>query len=164
MAGTANGLASAAKAEVKKKDIYEPEHLIHDVQGNVCRRATLKELAAEYGVSARTLRRRVAGGMPLEQAVTAPARQMDRYKASRSLCWYCANSTNGSKCPWARSFTPVAGWEAEKTQIKGNGKGAEGYVSYNVRKCPLYRADGKAMIFSAHMPELSAGAAEQKGG
>ena len=147
MAGTADRLASSAKAEIKKKDIYEPEHLIHDVQGNVCRRATLKELAAEYGISARTIRRRVAGGMPLEQAVTAPARQMDRYKASRSLCWYCANSTNGSKCPWARSFTPVAGWEAEKTQIKGNGKGAEGYVSYNVRKCPLYRADREGNDF-----------------
>ena len=136
MAGTANGLASAAKAEVKKKDIYEPkQYRFHG------RRATLKELAAEYGVSARTLRRRMAGGMPLEQAVTAPARQMDRYKASRSLCWYCANSTNGSKCPWARSFTPIPGWKAEKTQIKGNSKGDRGYESYNVRKCPLYRAD-----------------------
>ena len=111
------------------------EYLFHG------RKVTIRELSAEYGISARTLRRRMAGGMPLEQAVTAPARQMDRYKASRSLCWYCANSTNGSKCPWARSFTPVAGWEAEKTQIKGNGKGAKGYASYNVRKCPLYRAD-----------------------
>ena len=127
---------------------YEPKkYSFYDVQKNICRRATLKELAAEYGVSARTLRRRMAGGMPLEQAVTAPARQMDRYKASRSLCWYCANSTNGSKCPWARSFVPVAGWEAEKTQIKGNGKGAKGYVSYNVRKCPLYRADRESNDF-----------------
>ena len=105
------------------------------------RRVTLKELAAECDVSARTLRRRLANGLSLEAAVTAPAGSTDRYKDKRSLCWSCANSTNGSKCPWARSFVPVAGWEAEKTQIKGNGKGAKGYESYNVKKCPLYRAD-----------------------
>lgn len=141
MAGTADRLASSAKAEIKKKDIYEPEHLIHDVQGNVCRRATLKELAAEYGISARTLRRRLANGLSLEAAVTAPAGSTDRHKDKRSICWYCANSTNGGKCPWARSFTPVPGWEAEKTQIKGNGRGDKGYESYNVKQCPLYRAD-----------------------
>ena len=67
------------------------------------------------------------------------------FEKRSSLCWSCANSTNGSKCPWARSFVPVPGWEAEKTQIKGNGKGAKGYESYNVRKCPLYRADREGL-------------------
>lgn len=119
---------------------YKCEHKKYWYQG---RRATLKELAAECDVSARTLRRRLANGLSLEAAVTAPAGSTDRYKDKRSLCWSCANSTNGSKCPWVRSFVPVAGWEAEKTQIKGNGKGAKGYESYNVKKCPLYRADGE---------------------
>ena len=104
-------------------------------------RVTISALSAKYGISERTIRRRLTMGIPIEQAATIPARQMDCYRNKRSLCWYCANSTNGSKCPWARSFVPVAGWEAEKTQIKGNGKGAKGYASYNVRKCPLYRAD-----------------------
>lgn len=140
MAGTANGLASAAKAEVKKKYTYEPkQYRFHG------RRVTLKELSAEYDISVRTLRRRMASGMTLEEAVTAPARQMDRYKDKRSLCWSCQNATNGSKCPWARSFTPIPGWKAEKTQIKGNSKGAKGYESYNVRKCPLYRADREGL-------------------
>ena len=123
---------------------YKCEHKKYWYQG---RRATLKELAAEYGVSEGTIRYRMALGLSLEDAAKIPANQMDRYKARRSLCWYCANSTNGSKCPWARSFVPVAGWEAEKTQIKGNGKGAKGYVSYNVRKCPLYRADRESNDF-----------------
>ena len=136
MAGTANGLASAAKAEVKKKYTYEPKkYRFHG------RTVTLKELAAECDISARTLRRRMTSGMTLEEAAAAPAGGMDRYKDKRSLCWSCQNATNGGKCPWARSFAPVPGWKAEKTQIKGNGKGAKGYESYNVRKCPLYRAD-----------------------
>lgn len=126
----------------KKKYTYEPkQYRFRDVQGNVCRRVTLKELSAEYDISVRTLRRRLTNGMSLEEAVAAPAGKMDRYKDKRSLCWSCANATNGSKCPWARSFAPVPGWEAEKTQIKGNSKGDRGYESYNVRKCPLYRAD-----------------------
>ena len=111
------------------------EYLFHG------RKVTIRELSAEYGISERSLRRRLTMGIPIEQAATIPARQMDCYRNKRSLCWYCANSTNGSKCPWVRNFTPVEGWEAEKTQIKGNGKGAKGYESYNVRKCPLYRAD-----------------------
>lgn len=63
------------------------------------------------------------------------------YTKSGSLCWSCANATNGSKCPWARSFAPVPGWEAEKTHINGNSKYDKGYDSYNVKQCPLYRAD-----------------------
>ena len=77
----------------------------------------------------------------IEDEVMTPDGKMDRYKDKRSLCWSCQNATNGGKCPWARSFEPVRGWEAEKTHINGNGKGAKGYESYNVKQCPLYRAD-----------------------
>ena len=125
-----------------KKYTYEPkQYRFHDVQGNVWRRVTLKELSAEYDISARTLRRRLAQGISLEEAVAAPVCQSDRYKEKRSLCWSCANATNGRKCPWVRNFTPVLGWEAEKNHVNGNGKGGHGYESYNVRKCPLYWAD-----------------------
>lgn len=104
---------------------------------------TIRELSVKYGISERTIRRRLTQGMPLEDAATVSAHQMDRYKNKRSLCWYCANSTNGSKCPWVRSFTPVDGWVADKNHVNGNGKYDKGYDSYNVKSCPLYRADGE---------------------
>ena len=123
-----------------KKYTYEPKKYWY--QG---RRVTLNDLAAEFDVSARKLKAHMRQGVSLEDALNKRCADTGGYyKDKRSLCWSCANSTNGSKCPWARSFVPVAGWEAEKTQIKGNGKGDKGYDSYNVKQCPLYRADREA--------------------
>ena len=49
---------------------------------------------------------------------------------SDSLCWNCAKAT-GSECPWVRSFKPVDGWKAEKSEQYADG--------YRVKECPLFK-------------------------
>jgi len=52
-----------------------------------------------------------------------------------TLCWTCQNGY-ANKCPWMTDFTPVEGWEAEKTVIMDNIR--EPIDSYLVIKCPMY--------------------------
>lgn len=52
-----------------------------------------------------------------------------------TLCWTCQNGY-ANKCPWMTDFTPVEGWEAEKTVIRDNIR--EPIDSYLVIKCPMY--------------------------
>ena len=58
------------------------------------------------------------------------------YPQNSTLCWTCewAAGKDG-KCPWACSFKPVPGWNAEATSILGNNKR---YDSFIVHDCPLY--------------------------
>ena len=58
-----------------------------------------------------------------------------------TLCWDCANATNGEVCPWANDFTPVPGWEAEKTYLMQDSLSP--YESYHVKKCPLFCRDAR---------------------
>ena len=57
---------------------------------------------------------------------------------SKTLCWLCANATDGNLCPWVKDFTPVEGWEAEPRKIFSNNVTIQ---SYNITKCPLFRKD-----------------------
>lgn len=56
-----------------------------------------------------------------------------------SKCWDCKNSTKPNVCPWARDFTPVPGWKAEKTSVRGISNLMD---TYNVIECPLFKRDG----------------------
>lgn len=63
-----------------------------------------------------------------------------------TLCWKCENAVNGRKCPWARDFTPVEGWEAEPDLVWYNTPLVGGMVkheqpSYIVKSCPLFEPD-----------------------
>jgi hypothetical protein len=53
---------------------------------------------------------------------------------ANTLCWSCKNSIG--YCSWSKDFTPVDGWEAEKTKLKLHSGGYD--TSYAVKKCPLY--------------------------
>ncbi|MBO5909353.1 MAG: hypothetical protein J6Q67_06230 [Clostridia bacterium] len=57
---------------------------------------------------------------------------------SNTLCWTCANATNGNLCPWVKNFTPVEGWVAEPKKIFFNNVTID---SYYITECPLYRKD-----------------------
>lgn len=55
-----------------------------------------------------------------------------------SICWSCANATNGNKCKWVKNFTPIEGWKAIKKNIAySNGDGE----TYEIRYCPNYVYD-----------------------
>lgn len=67
-------------------------------------------------------------------------------KAFDSVCWTCAKSSGGHKCPWVSGFKPVPGWDADQTEIWFNAKGMDGPYrhvekSYAVRSCPLYEKE-----------------------
>ncbi len=66
---------------------------------------------------------------------------IDRWVKSRTICWTCARAYGG--CSWSRTFTPVAGWEAEHRSLKNNnaGKWVTVLDSYTVKECPLYIED-----------------------
>lgn len=56
-----------------------------------------------------------------------------------TLCWACARAAGPRMCCWALEFTPVPGWEAERTLIKTGGEDTRQLApSYLVRACPLY--------------------------
>lgn len=57
-------------------------------------------------------------------------------KVTESICWQCANATDGSKCSWARDFTPVEGWDAIPKRIKFNEYITDSYI---VRGCPKFK-------------------------
>ena len=65
-------------------------------------------------------------------------------QSKATLCWSCANACGG--CSWSDgSFTPVKGWKAQKTMVRGD-RGlyrAKIIKSYRVDKCPLYEDDRK---------------------
>lgn len=70
-----------------------------------------------------------------------------------TLCWECKNAADGRKCPWARDFTPVEGWDAEPDIVWYNAQLVGGVVkheqqSYIVKSCPLfeYGPDDKIKI------------------
>lgn len=53
---------------------------------------------------------------------------------SKTLCWNCANATDGRKCEWARDGIPVKGWEAYPTTNFY-------FDSYCVLSCPKFVSD-----------------------
>lgn len=58
----------------------------------------------------------------------------------QSLCWKCAKACGG--CSWSdRSFTPVDGWVAEPTKVRGHQADGQVMDSYMVHECPLFESD-----------------------
>lgn len=59
-----------------------------------------------------------------------------------TICWDCKRAVLG--CSWSKSYTPVPGWNAIKTQIAAYDKDRKIYYeSYKVLECPLFEADGR---------------------
>lgn len=55
-----------------------------------------------------------------------------------TLCWTCKNAVGG--CSWSNNLQPVKNWEAIPTYV---GDKVNGYYSYKVLKCPLFKYDGE---------------------
>lgn len=64
-----------------------------------------------------------------------------RKSIQHTLCWDCANATNGNACPWVESFDPVPGWWARPTVVKFFRENTD---SYQVVKCPLFVRDAES--------------------
>ncbi len=62
-----------------------------------------------------------------------------RKKHRETLCWTCKNAVLG--CSWSKNFTPVEGWEAVPTKVRGNLELDEWLDSYLVISCPKYIED-----------------------
>ena len=60
-------------------------------------------------------------------------------KRRETLCWTCQNATG--QCSWSKNFTPVEGWDAVPTKVRGNLELDEWLDSYLVIDCPKYRKD-----------------------
>ena len=61
---------------------------------------------------------------------------------SNSICWSCGRSTDKT-CSWAKDFTPVKGWKADRSKRK-----SEVYKdSYTVHACPMFRAENAEVEF-----------------
>lgn len=60
-----------------------------------------------------------------------------KLSATGTLCWHCEWATGkDGHCPWARSLTPVPGWEAIKSKLRqSEGQYADSYI---VKDCPLF--------------------------
>lgn len=63
----------------------------------------------------------------------------------QTLCWKCeraygAESKGYAPCSWSEDFTPVEGWEAERTTVTSRGDRGTSYGSYLVKSCPKYVA------------------------
>lgn len=59
-----------------------------------------------------------------------------------TICWGCKRAVCG--CSWSKSYIPVPGWNAIKTNIAANNRGVKKYhESYKVIECPLFEADGR---------------------
>ena len=68
---------------------------------------------------------------------------MQYAKTKMTLCWDCANACGN--CSWSdRTFTPVSGWKAKPTIVKGDHR-KNGDVkiedSFHVEACPLFKDD-----------------------
>ena len=55
----------------------------------------------------------------------------------QTICWNCKNAVGGG-CSWFTDYTPVEGWEAVKTELRG---GYYDYESYLVQHCPEFVDD-----------------------
>ena len=67
---------------------------------------------------------------------------MRKKRQDESLCWRCERAAGRRMCPWARTLTPVPGWEADATQWQEcDEDGTHTVRSACVRKCPLYEPD-----------------------
>lgn len=53
-----------------------------------------------------------------------------------TICWDCANATNGNLCPWVKDYTPVEGWDAIPKRIKFNDAITDSYI---VIACPNFK-------------------------
>ena len=53
-----------------------------------------------------------------------------------TICWDCANATNGNLCPWVKDYTPVEGWDAIPKRIKFNDIITDSYI---VMACPNFK-------------------------
>lgn len=71
----------------------------------------------------------------------------EQYK-NNSKCWYCKHAVPTLKidprtdekeytqgCPWSIYAIPVKGWDAEKSEMKVNGRIRD---TYYVNDCPLF--------------------------
>lgn len=59
-----------------------------------------------------------------------PKQKFVRGEQPEQLCWHCKNATGG--CSWSKSFTPVAGWDAEFIER------AFSMETYQIKDCPLF--------------------------
>ena len=55
---------------------------------------------------------------------------------NETLCWDCKNACGG--CSWSRTFTPVKGWVAEPTKLKGSHEYSAIIDSYKIFECPEF--------------------------
>ena len=60
-------------------------------------------------------------------------------KRKETLCWTCKNAVCG--CSWSKSLTPVDGWDAIPTKVRGNAELDEWLDSFLVVSCPEYEED-----------------------
>ena len=60
---------------------------------------------------------------------------MSEDKCKETLCWNCKRACGANKCTWAECFRPVAGWDAEKTEL-----------GYLVKSCPQYIEDDEIEV------------------
>lgn len=67
---------------------------------------------------------------------------MRKKRRDESLCWRCERAAGSRMCCWARTLTPVPGWEADATQWQErDGDGTHTVRGACVRRCPLYEPD-----------------------
>lgn len=60
-----------------------------------------------------------------------------------TLCWSCERAAGTNMCSWAKTFTPVAGWEATSTLLYYTDGSKTEHVcqSFCVHECPLFIPD-----------------------
>lgn len=92
---------------------------------------TVNEMVEKTGIPANSIRTLISKyGLEYKE---------EKNFSGETLCWKCKNYT---KCSWYKTFTPVEGWEAEKTKLKIS---ENHYVdSYKVISCPMFEQTIKA--------------------
>lgn len=82
----------------------------------------------------------VVAGQNMKSGKTRSCGCLRSKRKPSTLCWKCANATDGRKCPWVAFGTPVKGWTADKTVItyQDYTQGTVQQHSYKVHECPLF--------------------------
>ena len=57
------------------------------------------------------------------------------------LCWSCDRATGG--CSWSHNGTPIKGWKAKKTRVRGLDKDIDSYL---IKECPLFKKETERKI------------------
>lgn len=96
------------------------------------------DIAAHLGRKAHSVQQRVC---KLIKKGVITEHKVDTRKGATNMCFDCKRAAGKNMCSWARSLTPVKGWEAERAIVDAGRTGE--FETWHILSCPLFDAEEK---------------------